>query len=228
MKKIIYKNKISVLFITLLSLTFAHCFVADTSPEENKNQANQNQTNSSNPTSATPAGPFTLTSSASDGGFNNGGAIPVEFKDTFGGQCSGSNNFPKLTWSNVPANTKSFVLIVADSTNPWVHLNLYNISSTRTSINKIEATGAGKTVSFTGIGSTGTNSWSGSGAPHPTTSGWAGPCPPAGPAHTYHFKLYALSVSSIAALNSTTRATFETNQVANILASSEITGTSSN
>ena len=174
----------------------------------------------------TQAGAFTLTSSASDGGFNPGSAIANEFKESLSGQCNGSNNFPKLTWSNVPNGTLSFVLIVEDSTNPWVHLNLYNIASNLTSIGKITASSASPRVaSFSGIGSVGTNSWTGSGAPL-NTSGWSGPCPPSG-THTYHFKLYALNVSSISAINNTMRSSFESSNSSRIIASSEITATSS-
>ena len=51
---------------------------------------------------------FSLTSSASDGGFDPGGVIPNEFKYEdldlmMRPQCTGNNNFPKLAWGDSPA-----------------------------------------------------------------------------------------------------------------------------
>ena len=158
-----------------------------------------------------PLPPFTLTSSASSNGFDPGAEIPTEFRDNHDTQCAGSNNFPQISWSNVPAGTQSFVLIMQDQTTPFVHLNLYDIPSTLTSISKITATVSGdaETVDFTGYGTRGQNSWNGT--TNPNDSGWAGPCPPVGSgAHTYSYRLYALSTATISGgLNQETQASFE-------------------
>ena len=52
--------------------------------------------------------------------------------------CEGKDISPPLAWSNAPADTKSFALIVDDPDAPdpaapkmtWVHWVLYNIDST--------------------------------------------------------------------------------------------------
>ncbi len=149
--------------------------------------------------------------------FGNLGVIPSEYKDSRPPQCTGANNFPQLSWSNAPAGTRSFVLIVDDPDGgDWVHLNLYNISSTTTQIPRLLATNG--VVDLSPYGKVGTNGWG--------LSGWAGPCPPE-PTHNYHFKIYALSVASISALNNTKRADFESANSASILGSAEIVGVSS-
>ncbi len=159
-------------------------------------------------------GVFRLESSS----FTSGGTIPSRFTNHFQQQCSGNNDFPALSWSNAPVGTQSFVLIVDDPDgNNWVHLNLYDISATTTSISELTAT-AGvpfPVVTFPG-GTVGQNSWG--------SSGWGGPCPPGG-THEYFFKLYALSVANLGGpLNQVTRTSFETTHMANILGSVSISG----
>ena len=155
--------------------------------------------------------PFALLSSEMDEGFDPGGVMPNEFLDNHNTQCTGSNNFPQISWGNAPAGTLSFVLIIEDdqSTTPlnFVHLNLYDIPTTISSIPRIVATasGAQETVNFTSngtsYGKTGRNGWFGLGTasnPSPNTTGWAGPCPPSGSGvHTYSFKLYALNIANL-------------------------------
>lgn len=109
--------------------------------------------------------------------FKHGGFIPPKYT------CDGENVSPPLEWGNVPAKTKSFVLICDDPDAPrgtWVHWILYNIpSNVRTlaenvpALSVLPATGARH----------GTNSWS--------RIGYGGPCPPGG-THRYFFKLYAI------------------------------------
>lgn len=167
--------------------------------------------------SSSAMGSFTLISDESDDGFTPEGDLPLEFKANISGQCSGSNNFPKLKWENPPLQTKSFVLIVDDLDGmDWVHLNLYNLSSNATEIPKLLGSNATIT-SFGSIGdsspSLGQNDWS--------VVGWRGPCPPSG-THTYYFKLYAMNVVSLSSLNKTTRSEFESANSNSILSSVEI------
>ena len=63
---------------------------------------------------------LTLSSSA----FKAGAEIPKQHT------CDGANLSPPLRWSDVPAGTKSFALIVDDSDAPvgtWVHWVLYDL-----------------------------------------------------------------------------------------------------
>src|SRR5260221_2061619 len=65
--------------------------------------------------------PFSVTSSA----FQMRQAIPTKYT------CDGANISPPLTWSQAPANTQSFALIVDDpdsSSGDFTHWILYNIS----------------------------------------------------------------------------------------------------
>jgi Raf kinase inhibitor-like YbhB/YbcL family protein len=117
---------------------------------------------------------FTLTSPA----FEDGAAIPVKHT------CDGADLSPPLAWSGAPPGTRSFALIADDPDAPaglWVHWVLYNlppaVSELPENIAKVESLDLG-------------------GARQGRTDfrrpGYGGPCPPAGPAHRYFFKLYAL------------------------------------
>jgi Raf kinase inhibitor-like YbhB/YbcL family protein len=119
---------------------------------------------------------LTLTSSA----FDAGGAIPGNHT------CEGSDVSPPLSWSGIPANTRSLALIVDDPDAPdpaapkrtWVHWVLYNIPP--------GADGLPLDAKLLPNGTQeGTNDWQ--------RTGYGGPCPPIG-RHRYFHKLYALDV----------------------------------
>lgn len=117
------------------------------------------------------------------GDFVAGGVIPSPLmaKD-----CSGDNHSPSLIWSGAPAATKSFALIVHDPDAPvaggFYHWVLFDIPASTTEISG----DAALPKSEVGVISTG-------------KAEYYGPCPPPGPAHHYHFKLYALDVASVGA-----------------------------
>ena len=117
---------------------------------------------------------FKLTSDA----FTNGQSIPAKYT------CIGRNLSPALAWTEPPANTQSFALIVEDPDAPggtWIHWVLFNIpAETRTLPEDLPVTGKNTTPDaiFTGVNSAG-------------DIGYGGPCPPSG-THRYYFKLYAL------------------------------------
>lgn len=102
--------------------------------------------------------------------------------------CDGNDVSPPLSWSGIPPNAKSLVLIVDDPDAPdpaapkmtWVHWVLYNIP--------VAASGLPQAVTARDLPSgtrEGLNDWK--------RSGYGGPCPPVG-RHRYFHKLYALDV----------------------------------
>lgn len=117
---------------------------------------------------------FQLTSDA----FASGQSIPAKYS------CVGRNISPALTWTDPPAGTQSFALIVDDPDAPfgtWVHWVLYNIKPDRRELPE-DLPITGKNIDpeaiFVGKNSSG-------------KIGYDGPCPPSG-THRYYFKLYAL------------------------------------
>jgi Raf kinase inhibitor-like YbhB/YbcL family protein len=117
---------------------------------------------------------FSLTSPA----FADGAAIPVEHT------CDGADVSPPLAWSDSPAGSRAFALIVDDPDAPagtWVHWVVYNLPAATSqlpdTIAKVETLDLGGARQ-------GRNDF--------RRPGWGGPCPPPGPAHRYFFRLYAL------------------------------------
>ena len=132
--------------------------------------------------------------------------------------CDGQDISPSLTWSGIPAGTKSLVLIVDDPDAPdpaapkmtWVHWVLYNIPA---EIQGLEENISA--VSLPGGTKEGVNDWG--------RTGYGGPCPPIG-RHRYFFKLYALD-KVLADLQKPTKVKVEQAFAGHILAKTEIVGT---
>jgi Raf kinase inhibitor-like YbhB/YbcL family protein len=121
-----------------------------------------------------PKGAFQLQSRA----FRSGGFIPQKYT------CSGENVSPALSWTDVPAGTKSLVLVVSDPDAPsgtWIHWLVYDLPVTLHRLRE----GLPKSGDIEGGGRQGTTSFQ--------DAGYGGPCPPSGDAHHYHFTLYALN-----------------------------------
>ena len=96
--------------------------------------------------------------------------------------CKGENVSPPLSWKDLPAKTKSIVIICDDPDAPagtWVHWVCYDIPA---SVDSLRENIAG-TDSLPGSGKQGVNDF--------RETGYGGPCPPAG-THRYFFKIYAL------------------------------------
>jgi hypothetical protein len=115
---------------------------------------------------------LSLTSNA----FQNGQPIPAQFT------CDGADQTPLLNWSEPPAGTKSFALVIDDPDAPsgtFRHWGVYDIPASARAI------GGGQR-----IGNEVNNDF---GKP-----GYGGPCPPKGHGpHHYHFKLFALNVDKL-------------------------------
>jgi len=135
-------------------------------------------------TATTMATAKTLTEiSLSSAGFQDGQPIPVQFT------CDGANESPPLAWEGAPGNTASFALIVEDPDAPggtFIHWVLYDIPPMTQALP--QAVPPGPTVSMLGGAKQGKTGFK-------NTIGYGGPCPPKGPAHHYHFLLYALDAS---------------------------------
>jgi hypothetical protein len=107
--------------------------------------------------------------------------------------CTGGNQAPSLSWSGVPAGTKSLVLQMYDPDAPtdsgfW-HWSVFNIPPTQTTIGLGDGNGGG---GLPGGGTQAVNDYG--------NVGYGGPCPPAGAAaHHYQFTLYAVSVPDLTA-----------------------------
>lgn len=111
-----------------------------------------------------------ITSSA----FGHNQKIPSKYT------CNGDNISPPLSFSEVPQNTISLVLIMDDPDAPngyWVHWVLFNIPPDTVELaeNSSPLNAVKGTTSF-------------------GRTGYGGPCPPAGE-HRYFFKLFALDTS---------------------------------
>ena len=104
--------------------------------------------------------------------FSEGDPIPAKYT------ADGANVSPPLTWSAVPDNTRSLVLLCDDPDAPrgtWSHWVLYNMPP--------------ETRELPEGGSSGTEGTTDFGKP-----GYGGPSPPHGNPHRYYFKVTALSV----------------------------------
>ena len=142
--------------------------------------------------------------------FINGQAIPAKYS------CIGKNISPALTWTDPPAGTQSFALIVDDPDAPgrtWVHWVLFNIAADMRSLPEdLPITGKNVDPNAIYVG----NNSSGKAA-------YQGPCPPSG-THRYFFKLYALD-TLISLLPGATKEQVLKEMNGHILAQTELMGT---
>lgn len=153
-----------------------------------------------------------MTLQLSSPSFPADGPLPKRFT------CEGKDVSPALSWSGVPAGTKSLVLIVDDPDAPdpaaprmtWVHWVLYNLPPTASGLP--EAVAASALPAGTREGR---NDWK--------RTGYNGPCPPIG-RHRYFHKLYALDVE-LPDLGRATKADVEKAMHGHILAHAELVGT---
>jgi Raf kinase inhibitor-like YbhB/YbcL family protein len=125
--------------------------------------------------------------------------------------CKGEDITPPLAFENIPAETKSLVMIMDDPDAPvgtWDHWILFNLPA--------NVTGLAENIDTLPEGTlTGKNSWG--------RSEYGGPCPPGGARHRYFFKLYALD-TTLDLAESTPKADIETAMEGHILDQAELIG----
>jgi hypothetical protein len=109
--------------------------------------------------------------------FSADATIPKKFT------CDGPDVSPQLTWTDPPAKTQSFALIMDDPDAPvgtWVHWVIYDLPASARELGESVA----KQEQLLNGARQGRNDFG--------KIGYGGPCPPPGKAHRYFFKLYAL------------------------------------
>lgn len=153
-----------------------------------------------------------MTMKLTSGAFAHEAAIPSRFT------CDGTNVSPPLAWTDAPAGTKSFALILSDPDAPdpkapkmtWVHWVLYDIPA--------DSKGLREAIPTKGLPAgtlEGANDWG--------KTGYGGPCPPIG-RHRYVHTLYALD-TVLKDLDRPTRAALLAAMDGHVLASVELIGT---
>jgi hypothetical protein len=128
---------------------------------------------------------FTLTSPA----FGEGQHIPPRHT------CEGEDLSPRLEWTRVPPQTRSFALIMDDPDAPsgtFTHWLLADIPAEARELREAEDA----------VGVAGRNDFGG--------TGWGGPCPPPKHGdHRYNFRLLALDLETTGLAAGASRADFE-------------------
>jgi Raf kinase inhibitor-like YbhB/YbcL family protein len=149
---------------------------------------------------------MTLTSAS----FTSGGEIPRRHS------CQGDDRSPPLSWSGVPDDARSLVLIVDDPDAPdpssprmtYVHWVVYNLPVASKGLEE----GVAVLPPESGVG---LNDWG--------RAAYGGPCPPLG-RHRYFFKLYALN-TMLPDLGQTSKATVEKAMRGHVVAEAQLVGT---
>lgn len=202
-----FKHVRSIVFVLLLSMMLSACGGGGSSSSSNNDD-------SSGGGSGGSSNPMTIASTS----FSDGGAI------SSGNAClayGGGNQSPQFTWTNAPAGTQSFVLIMDDETSPCgtgnsacVHWAVYNIPSATTSLEQ-------------GVNLAGVSPAITQGQNYASTNNYEGPCAPRHTGtHTYNTTIYALSeVTTITTGTAHTRSSLSAAFSATVLGSATISGT---
>ena len=146
----------------------------------------------------------TVTMSLSSDDFLNNMAIPVVYT------CDGKDISPELSWTNTPTKAVSLAIIMKDIDAPngvFYHWGLYNLSASIKSLNEGAVIPNGASVTQNNF----------------DKSGYNGPCPHKGSAHTYIFTLYALD-STITLPANSDAATLEKSLRGHIISQAEYRG----
>lgn len=141
--------------------------------------------------------------------FAQGAAIPRAHT------CDGADISPPLSWKGMPANAKTIALIVDDPDAPrgtWVHWVIFDLPASMARLGE----GVARTETPAEGVHQGVNDFG--------RFGYNGPCPPPGPPHHYHFRLFALD-SSLSLPSKATAADLRAALQGHVLASGELIGT---
>ncbi len=132
------------------------------------------------------------------------------------------NISPQLKWGAAPADTKSYAIIMDDTTaNNWIHWNVFNIPKTITSFEE------GWSSTHSNANSDGIQQNTAQGITEPANK-YVGPWPDNHPIakHTYQIKIYALNIETLDDNTSTQNTvSFESTHGTNILGSTTLTFT---
>ena len=117
----------------------------------------------------------------------------------------GQNVSPSLSWSEAPEGTRSYAITCFDPDAPsgsgWWHWVITDIPADVTSLAEGAPLPDGARTWATDYG----------------YAGWGGPWPPAGPAHHYVFKVFAVGVDRLDVPDDTTSAVARVNLSFNVL-----------
>ena len=161
--------------LTLAVLITIICSAGCSAPQQSPSPLSAAQTASLPMTSAASLGSLTLTIDSLD----PGSTLPDVYT------CKGASESPEVSWSGIPAGTKSLVLILDDPDAPrgtFTHWLVYNIPPVAGSMSKAQpdqkVLGNGAQQGYNSAGS----------------RGYYPPCPPPGTTHRYVFSLYAVDM----------------------------------
>jgi Raf kinase inhibitor-like YbhB/YbcL family protein len=124
--------------------------------------------------------------------FKDGEPLPDDYSSF------GKNVSPPFSWTGAPATARQFAVVCHDPDAPlpggFTHWVIYKIPASAKGL--LEAVPAGASVTASGLagaiqGMNGFAAFARRGGPPPEPS-YRGPAPPAGPAHHYHFTVYAI------------------------------------
>jgi len=141
--------------------------------------------------------------------FAGGAMIPAKFSG------DGKDLSPELSWSKVPAQTKSIAVTCTDPDAPggvWWHWIVFNLPPTTTQL----AEGQSKAGTLASGACQGNNDFD--------KTGYNGPAPPRGAVHHYHFTVLALD-SKLALKPGCSKAELTAALTGHILARGEHVGT---
>lgn len=131
--------------------------------------------------------------------------------------CHGGNSSPALSWSDPPAGTRSFAVLMLDPDAPgggWWHWAVFDLPA---GVRSLRAGAGDPARHLLPPGAIQVrNDWG--------SVGYGGPCPPPGPAHHYHLMLYAVRLDRLGLGAGASAAQVAAAVRANALAEAQIVG----